>query len=121
MFELLPTILREEGNDFYRVDHRWQPKGLIPDPYRRNLLKGAQERLNRLEGAIDEFQQLDRAPLYVKLLDRMRRSIKGAQFAWRADDLAFIKFIAKFFSDYGIVLQNLKIDQARGRLDATAT
>ncbi len=119
MFSLLPAILEVEGTSFYRVDHRWMPKSLIPDPYRRNLLKDAQGRLNRLEGAIDELQQLDRAPLYVKLLDRMRRSVKGAQFAWRADDLAFIQFIAKFYSDYGTVLQNLKIDQARGRLAAT--
>lgn len=119
MFSLLPAILEVEGTSFYRIDHRWQPKALIPDPYKRNLLKDAQGRLNRLEEAIDEFQQLDRSPLYIKLLDRMRRSVKGAQFAWRADDLALIQFIAKFFSDYGIVLQNLKIDQARGRLGAT--
>jgi hypothetical protein len=119
VFSILPAILETEGTSFYRIDHRWQPKALIPDPYRRNLLKGAQERLNRLEGAFDELQQLDRAPLYIKLLDRMRRSVKKAQFSWRADDLAFIQQIANFFSDYGTVLQNLKIDQARGRLAAT--
>jgi hypothetical protein len=50
----------------------------------------------------------------------MRLDVKGAQFAWRSDDLAFIRHIAKFFTDYGTVLQNLKIDQARGRLGATA-
>lgn len=116
---LLPTILREEGTSFYRVDHRWQPKGLIPDPYRRNLLKDAQNRLNRLEEAIDELQQLDRSPLYIKILSRMRVDIKRAQFAWRTDDLEFIRSIAKFFSDYGRVLQNLKIDQARGRITPT--
>ena len=113
---LLPTILKEEGSDFYRIDHRWQPKGLIPDPYRRNLLKDAQSRLNRLEDAIDEFQELDRAPLYIKIVSRMRVSIRRAQFAWRTDDLEFLRSIAKFFSDYGQVLQNLKIDQARGRI-----
>lgn len=115
---LLPTILREEAN-FYRIDHRWKPQGLIPDPYRRNLLKGAQGRLNRLEEAVEELKQLDRAPLYIKILSRMRVDIKRAQFAWRTDDLEFLRSIAKFFSDYGQVLQNLKIDQARGRINIT--
>jgi hypothetical protein len=46
----------------------------------------------------------------------MRLYVKRAQFAWRTDDLEFLKQIAKFFTDYGLVLQNLKIDQARGRL-----
>lgn len=117
-FQLLPAILQAEGTNFYRVDRRWQPKDLIPDPYRRNLLKGAQERLNQLEAATDELQQLDRAPLYIKLLSRMRLAVKKAQFAWRSDDLEFLTQVSNFFSDYGLVLQNLKIDQARGRLSA---
>jgi len=115
-FSILPEVLKTEGSQFYRIDRRWQPKDLIPDPYRRNLLKDAQARLNRLEEAVDEFQQLDRAPLYIKLLTRMRPAIKRAQFAWRADDLAFIQNIASFFNDYGLILQNLKIDEARGKL-----
>ena len=119
MFELLPAILAEEGNSFHRVDYRWRPKGLIPDPYRRNLLKDAQGRLNRLENAEDELQRLDRAPLYIKLVTRMRLDLKRAQFAWRTDDLELIRYIAKFFIDYGLVLQNLRIDQARGRLSNT--
>jgi len=118
-FLILPEILETEGTNFYRVDRRWQPKGLIPDPYRRKLLKDAQERLNQLEAATDELQQLDRAPLYIKLLIQMRFAVKKAQFAWRADDLEFITQISKFFSNYGLVLQNLKIDQARGRLSAS--
>jgi hypothetical protein len=119
VFELLPAILAEEGSDFHQIDNRWKPKGLIPDPYRRNLLKDAQGRLNRLEEAVDELQQLDRAPLYVKLVTRMRLDLKRAQFAWRTDDLELIRYIAKFFIDYGLVLQNLRIDQARGRLSTT--
>jgi hypothetical protein len=119
VFELLPTILDEEGTSFYRIDNRWKPMGIIPDPYRRNLLKDAQVKFNRLEAATDELQQLDRAPLYVKLLNRMRASIKRAQFAWRTDDLELIRNIASFFVDYGHVLQNLRIDQARGRLSNT--
>lgn len=119
MPKLLPNILKDEGQHFYRVDRRWQPKNLMPDPYRINLLKDAQVRLNRLEEAIDELQLLDRSPLYIKLLYRMRASVKGAQFAWRSDDLRFIQKISEFYSDFGVVLQNLKIDQARGRLVAT--
>ncbi len=115
-FLILPEILKSEGTQFYRIDRRWQPKDLIPDPYRRNLLKDAQKRLNRLEEGVPELQQLDRAPLYIKLLSRMRIDVKRAQFAWRTDDLAFIQNIASFFNDYGLILQNLKIDEARGKL-----
>jgi hypothetical protein len=114
-FILLPEIVRTEGTNFYRIDRKWQPKNLIPDPYRRNLLKDAQGRLNKLEEAVGEFQQLDRSPLYIKLVTRMRLCVKRAQFAWRTDDLKFLDEIAKFFVDYGMILQNLKIDQARGK------
>lgn len=114
--QILPEILRSEGTQFYKVDHRWQPKNLIPDPYRRNLLKDAQARLNRLEEGFDEFKLLDRAPLYVKLFNRMRLSVKRAQYAWRSDDLTFIHNISDFFNDYGLVLQNLRIDETRGQL-----
>lgn len=118
-FQILPALLEAEGSHFYRTDRRWQPKNLIPDPYRKNLLKNAQERLNQLELAVDEFQELDRAPLYIKLVSRMRLSVKRAQFAWRSDDLELIRNVADFFNDYGLILQNLKIDQARGRLSST--
>ncbi len=113
---ILQELLRTEGTQFYRIDHRWQPKNLIPDPYRRNLLKDAQARLNRLEEAVEEFKGLDRAPLYLKLFHRMRLNVKRAQYAWRSDDLTFITNISDFFSDYGLVLQNLKIDETRGQL-----
>lgn len=117
VFRVLPKLLKEEGSSFYRIDRKWQPQGLIPDPYRRSLLKDAQDRLQSLEKAEDELQKLDRAPLYIGLLKRMRLSVRRAAFAWRADDLKFIQNISEFFSDYGTVLQNLKIDQARGRFD----
>jgi len=115
-YSILPGILEQEGNDFYRTNNRWQPKNLIPDPYRRNLLKNAQARFNRLEEASEELESLDRYPLYFKRLNRMRIQIKKAQFAWRTDDLLFLTAISDFFADYGIIIQNLKIDQARGRL-----
>lgn len=117
VFRVLPKLLEQEGTSFYRLDRRWQPKDLIPDPYRRGLLNDAQERLKRLEAAEDELQQLDRAPLYVGLLRRMRLSVRRASFAWRSDDLKFLTNISEFFSDFGTVLQNLKIDQARGRFE----
>lgn len=115
--EHLQQILENEGTSFYKVYHRWQPKNLIPDPYRRNLLKDAQERFNRLSEAEDEMKGLIRGPLYLQILYRMRLTIRQAQFAWRTDDLKFLTKISDFFSDYGVVLQNLKIDQARGRLE----
>lgn len=114
---VLPTILEQEGPDFYRIERRWQPKTLIPDPYRRDLLKDAQERLDQLEEAEGELQTLDRAPLYIGALKRMRLAVRQAQFAWRTDDLKFLQSITEFFSDYGTVLQNLKVDKARGRFD----
>lgn len=116
-FVALPQILEQEGPNFYRIEHRWQPRDLIPDPYRRNLLKDARGRLQRLEVAENELQLLDRAALYINLLKRMRLSLRQAQFAWRVDDLKFIRNISEFFSDYGTVLKHLKIDQARGRFE----
>jgi hypothetical protein len=47
----------------------------------------------------------------------MRLTTRAAQFAWRSDDLKFLKSIAGFFSDYGTVLRLLKNDSARGRLN----
>lgn len=118
---VLPTILDQEGPAFYRIDRRWQPKNLIPDPYRRDILKDAQRRLTLLEEAEDELQSLDRAPLYIGALKRMRLAVRQAQFAWRTDDLKFLQNVTDFFSDYGTVLRYLKTDQARGRLGAPVT
>ncbi len=118
---VLPRILDQEGPAFYRVDRRWQPKTLIPDPYRRDLLKDAQRRLALLEEAEDELQSLDRAPLFIGALKRMRLAVRQAQFAWRTDDLKFLQNVTEFYSDYGTVLRHLKIDQARGRLGEPAT
>lgn len=116
-FVVLPAILEQQGTGFYQITRRWKPKNLIPDPYRRNLLKDAQGRLDQLEGAESELQRLDRSPMYIGALKRMRLAIRKAQFSWRADDLKFLQGITEFFSDYGTVLQNLKVDKARGRFD----
>jgi len=116
-YKHLPTILEQEGTSFYRHERRWQPKNLIPDPYRRNLLKDAQERLNWLDEAENELQTLVRAPLYMGALKRMRLAVRAAQFAWRTDDLKFLRSVVSFFVDYGIILRNLKHEAARGRFD----
>jgi hypothetical protein len=113
-FVLLPKVLKQEGDQFYYIDRTWQPKGLIPDPYRRNLLKDVQGRYNTVAAAEDEFQALDRSYLYIKILRRMRLTIKVAQFAWRSDDLRFLEAVSSFFTDYGTMLRILKEDEARG-------
>lgn len=118
-YPVLKDVLDREGVFFYRQTRKWRPENLIPDPYRRNLLLDAQARYERLAKAEDELQTLDRAPLYIGILKTMRRTLRRAQFAWRVDDLEFVTAIAEFFTDYGTVLQALKIDQARGRLDGT--
>lgn len=116
-YRLLPSILEQEGAQFYNVTEKWQPKSLIPDPYRRNLLKDAQRRFKVLAAAEDELKSLDRAPLYMQLLRRMRFTVRDAQFSWRFDDLKFLESIARFFTDYGMVLRHLRYEKARGRLD----
>jgi hypothetical protein len=115
--EYLQKILDQESGNFYRVDRRWKPKEIIPSIISQAMLKDAQKKYNLLAQAEDEFQQLERAPAYLRILKRMRLTIRQAQFAWRVDDLKFLESISDFFSDYGTVLQFLKIDQARGRLE----
>lgn len=116
-YRLLPHILEREGVQFFNVTQKWQPKSLIPDPYRRNLLKDAQRRFKILSEAEEELRTLDRAHLYIKILRRMRFTVRDAQFAWRFDDLKFLECIANFFTDYGMVLRHLRYEKARGRLD----
>lgn len=117
-YRLLPWILEQEGSDFYRGTRRWQPKDLIPDPYRRNLLKDTQAKLNRLSEAEDELQTLARPDLFIGILKDLRLAVRRAQFAWRTDDLKFLEAIAEFYSKYGTVLRNLQHERARGRFEA---
>jgi hypothetical protein len=115
--KLLRNILDREGRDFYRIDRRWQPRSLLPEPYTRNMLKEAQQRYDQLSKAESELKVLVRGDRYIKILRRMQLTLRKAAFAWRADDLKFISAVSEFFMDYGTVLQMLKIDEARGRLD----
>lgn len=119
-YRFLPQILEQEGPQFYRLDRRWKPQNLIPDPYRRNLLKDAQGRQSLLEEAEGEFQTLTRATYYMSILRRMRLVLREAKFAWRSDDLKFLEAITSFFTDYGTILRNLRIEQARGRFSEPA-
>ena len=112
---VLPQLIQQEGNAFYNVTFRWKPKGLIPDPYRRNLLKDAIAKFARLTEAESEIQTLLNADRYFKILRNMRLQLRKAQFAWRADDLELIKQISDFYSGYGIILRYLKLEQGRGR------
>lgn len=117
MYHVLPKILEQEGGSFYQIDRRWKPKDLIPSIISSNILKDAVEKLRVLQTAEGELQTLDRSSVYIRILKRMQLALRRAQFAWRADDLVLVKAIAEFYSDYGTVLQHLKIDQARGRLE----
>lgn len=113
----LPKLIEREGPNFYRVERRWQPKDLIPDPYRRNLLKDAQSRYELLEKSEDELQTLIYPDRYIKILRSMRLTMRKAHFAWRSDDLEFLRNISDFFKGYGTILRLLKIEEARGRFD----
>jgi hypothetical protein len=90
-YHILPKVLEQAGTDFYRIDRRWKPKDLLPAVISQNMLKDAQGRYNLLVQAEDELQTLDRAHFYLRILKRMRLTIRRAQFARRADDLEFIK------------------------------
>jgi len=111
----LPRLLQQEGDRFYQVDKRWRPKEIIPPIISGNILKDAVAKYRDLREAEDELQTLERAHVYIRILNRMQLALRRAQFAWRSDDLVLVTAIAEFYSDYGTVLQNLKIDEGRGR------
>jgi predicted DCC family thiol-disulfide oxidoreductase YuxK len=116
-YRILPEVLEQEGTQFYPIRNTWKPKGLIPDPYRRNLLKDAQARFERLELAEEEFKTLQNPSRYVKILRRMRLSMRKAHFAWRADDLLFLQSIGEFFTDFGTIFRWLKWEELRGTFE----
>jgi hypothetical protein len=114
---LLPQLIDQEGDAFYRITYRWKPKGLIPDPYRRNLLKDAQAKFEKLTAAEDEIQTLTYADRYFKILRKMRLQLRKAHFAWNSDDLELLNQLGDFYSGYGIILRYLKLEQGRGRFE----
>lgn len=118
---LLPQLIEQEGDSFYRITYRWKPKGLIPEPYRRNMLKDAQAKFERLSLAEPEILTLMYADRYFKILRAMRLQLRKAHFAWRSDDLELLSQLGDFYSGYGILLRYLKLEQQRGRFEKPQT
>lgn len=112
---VLPKLIDQEGDSFYRITYRWKPKGLIPDPYRRNLLKDAQSRFEKLTVAESEIATLINPDRYFKIIRKMRLQLRKAHFAWQSDDLELLSQLGDFYAGYGIILRYLKLEQQRGR------
>jgi hypothetical protein len=85
------------------------------------ILKDMESRQANLELASEEFKGLEQAPKYFKYLRRMRIWLRDAKFAWKADQLRFLKSVAGFYSDYGAVLKLLRMDELRGKFSEPAT
>jgi hypothetical protein len=113
-YELLPVLLALEG-PFQRLEHRWRPTDLLYTPQVRALLRDIQDKYKRLEAARSELETLTRADILAKLLIRMRLYVRQAGYVWKMDQLAFIKAVASFYSDFGIVLYLLRREEATGR------
>ena len=114
---LLNWILEQEAGSFQRLERRWRPIGLLPEPYRRVMLKDIQKKSLQMDAALDEFASLDRGDVYTRLILRMRQAVQKAKIAWRFDDLAFLQAIEKVYTDYGTIMRLLATDKARGRLE----
>jgi uncharacterized membrane protein YjjP (DUF1212 family) len=115
-------ILEQEPNhEFQSVHQRWRPQNLLFIHQVSLLLKDIQARYVNLELARRELQTLEKAPKYIKYLQRMRLWVRQAGFAWQADHLKFLKSVAGFYADYGAVLRMLRIDQVRGKFSEPAT
>jgi len=84
------------------------------------ILKDVESRFANLELARDELKTLEYASKYLKYLQRMRLWTRDAKFAWKGDQLRFLKSVSGFYSDYGAILKLLKRDQLRGKFKETA-
>jgi len=115
-YKYIPWILEQEGTTaFQSVHQRWRPKDLFLMRQVQLIIKDIQSRYESLELARDEFKTLEYGPKYIKYLQRMRIWVREARFAWKADQLRFLKSVAGFYSDYGAVLRLLRMDQLRGK------
>lgn len=114
-YALLPWILQQEGDHFRTTDNVWRPVDLLYLQQARATLRDVEERYGRLESAVDELQTLTRADALIRLLTRMRLVVREARYVWKSDHLAFIRSISEFYQSYGLVLRQLRIEQARGR------
>lgn len=113
---LLRRIVEQEGTAFQQIEHFWRPQNLLMSAQVRVLIHDIERRFERLSEAEGEFETLDRADKYIKLLRRMRLDVRAATFSWKANQLRFIQAVTQFYSDYGAVLRLLKQDQQRGIL-----
>lgn len=85
------------------------------------MLKDMESRMDSLELARDEFNTLEKASKYNRYLLRMRIWLRESKFAWRADQLRFLRSAAGFYADYGAILKLLRFDQLRGKFTEPAT
>jgi hypothetical protein len=115
-YALLRRIVDREGYHFQQIEDKWRPQDLILLPQVRLILQDIERRYNHLSAAEDELSTLIRAPVYIKLVRRMRIQVRDANFAWKADQLKFIQSVSHFYSDYGTILRLLKRDLEQGRL-----
>jgi hypothetical protein len=111
---------QEEGSEFQSVHQRWRPRDLLLLRQVQLILKDIRARYTNLELARGELQSLEYAAKYIKYIQRMRIWVRSAEFAWKADQLKFLKSVAGFYSDYGAVLRLMKVDQLRGKFTEPA-
>lgn len=91
------------------------PKSLLQQAQIRLVLQDMRRRYRYLAEAQDEIKTLDRAPIYTKLYKRMVFDLRRSYLFWKGDQLAFIRAVAAFYSDYGAILNLLKQDHDRGK------
>lgn len=113
---ILQALLAKEGPDFERLSNQWRPKDLLFELQAKTLMKDMARRYGILLEALSEFQTLDRADFYLKLVRKMKLVVRRAYFVRRINQLAFLEAVAEFYTAYGKVLRFLKIDQGRGLL-----
>jgi len=114
-YHVIPWLLEQEGVAFQAIHQRWRPQDLFLLRQVQLLLKDIRVRQANLELASDELKTLEYAPKYFKYMRRMHIWARDAGFAWKADQLRFIKSVAGFYSDYGAILRLLRMDQVRGK------
>lgn len=114
-YRYLPWLLQQEGTDFQRIEQRWRPVDILYIQQTRALLHDLRERYEQLAVAQAELQTLTKADLLIKLLTRMRMYVRQAGLFWKTDHLSFIRAVAGFYADLGVIMRTLKNEQDLGR------
>lgn len=115
-YRLLPWILEQERSQLLSIQNRWRPTDLFYVAQARQVLRDMSQRFQYLSAAKDELETLPRADRYIRHLTRMRFFLRQANYAWKADQLVFLRAAAGFYSDFGAILRLLKEDSDRGKL-----